>query len=99
MLLPAAVFPADQAERESDSFAPYTGGPYLRTASGKGEQCGADGVVVVVDIVAIVVHGAVVVDICSVVSIVAGRPQPPPAEKAHSIGSPISIQTVQTDTN
>lgn len=44
------------------------------------EQCGANGVITVVDIVAVVVDGAVVVDICSVAGIVAGRPQPPPAE-------------------
>ena len=44
------------------------------------EQCGANGVIVVVDVVAVVVDGAVVVDICRVVRIVTGRPQPPPVE-------------------
>ena len=44
------------------------------------EQCGTDRVIIVVDIVTVVIDGAVIVDICSVVRIVAGRPQPPPAE-------------------
>ena len=44
------------------------------------EQCGTDRVITVVNIVTVVIDGAVIVDICSVVRIVAGRPQPPPAE-------------------
>ena len=49
--------------------------------SGRWERSGADGVIVVVDIVAVIVDGAVAVDICSVVRIVAGGPQPPPAKE------------------
>ena len=51
------------------------------------EQCGPNGVIIVVDIVTIVIDGAVSVDICSIVRIVAGRPQPPPAQ-ADIIESP-----------
>ncbi len=51
------------------------------------EQCGPNCVIIVVDIVTVVVDGAVIVDICSVVRIVTGRPQPPPAE-SDIIGSP-----------
>lgn len=45
------------------------------------EQCGADGVVIVLDIVAVLVDVAVIVDIGGIILIVAGRPQPPPAEE------------------
>ena len=51
-------------------------------------QSGANTVIVVVDIVAVMIDGAIVVDIGSVVLIVAGRPEPPPAGKAHAIESP-----------
>lgn len=42
---------------------------------------GADRIVVVVDIVAVPIDRAVIVDIGGIILIVAGRPQPPPAEK------------------
>ena len=51
------------------------------------EQCGPNRVIIVVDIVAVVIDGAVIVDICSIVRIIAGRPQPPPAQ-AYTIESP-----------
>ena len=54
-----------------------TGAPHLRQRYGLGMQCGADAVVVVVDIVAIVVDRAIVIDVGGVVCIVARRPQPP----------------------
>ena len=38
----------------------------------------ANSVIVVVDIVAVVVDGTIVIDVRSVVAIVAGRPGPPP---------------------
>lgn len=45
------------------------------------EQCGADSIVIVVDIVAVLIDVAVIVDIGGIILIVAGRPQPPPAEE------------------
>ena len=51
-------------------------------------QSGANTDIVIVDIVAIVVDRPVIVDIGGIVLIIAGRPQPPPAGKAHSIESP-----------
>ena len=42
------------------------------------EECGAYGIIVIVYIVAICVDGTVGIDICSVITIVARRPQPPP---------------------
>ena len=44
-------------------------------------QSGADSIVIVVDIVAVLVDVAVIVDIGGIILIVAGRPQPPPAEE------------------
>ena len=41
-------------------------------------QCGANAIVVVVDIVTISVDLAIIVNICSVIRIITGRPQPPP---------------------
>ena len=45
------------------------------------EQCGANGIIIVVDIVAVLVDVAVIVHIGGIILIVAGRPQPPPAEE------------------
>ena len=80
MLLPAYIFPADQAKRESDSFTPDTGLTYIRKASGIWEQCGAHTVIIVVNIVTIVIDRAVIVYIRSVITIVARGTQPPPAD-------------------
>lgn len=45
------------------------------------EQCGANGIIIVVDIVAVLVDIAVIVDIGGIILIVAERPQSPPAEE------------------
>ena len=45
-------------------------------------RCHADGVVVIIDVVAVRIYVAVVVDVCSVILIVAGGTQPPPARTA-----------------
>lgn len=42
-------------------------------------QIGPDAVIVVVDVITVIVAPAVVVDVCSIISIVARRAQPPPA--------------------
>ena len=79
MHLTVYVFPADQTGKESDSFVPGTDCPYPWKVSGTWEQCGTNAIIIIVDIVAIIVDRAIVVDIRGVVTIVAGRPQPPSA--------------------
>ena len=79
-LLPAYVFPKSLSRGNSIPLFPTQTAVLTVRFQATWEQCGADSVFVVVDIVTVVVDGAVVVDICSVVRIVAGRPQPPPAE-------------------
>ena len=48
------------------------------------EQFGADSIVIVVDIVAVLVDVVVIVDIGGIILIVAGRPQPAPAEEPYN---------------
>lgn len=52
----------------------------MRKLQATWEQCGANRIITVVDIVTVLINAAIVVDIGSIVLIIAGRPQPPPAE-------------------
>ena len=79
-LLSAYVFPKSLSRGNPIPLFPAQTAVLTVRFQATWEQCGPNCVIVVVDIVTVVVDGAVVVDICSVVRIVAGRPQPPPAE-------------------
>ena len=86
-LLPTCVFPKSLSRGNPIPLFPTQTAVLTVRFQVTWEQCGANGVIIVVDIVTVVIDGAVIVDICSVVRIVAGRPQPPPAESG-SIESP-----------
>ena len=96
MHLTVYVFPADQTGKGSDSFVPGTDCPYPWKVSGTWEQCGTNAIIIIVDIVAIIVDRAIVVDIRGVVTIVAGRPQPPSAHglSIHRIPGPKPVTAV-----
>ena len=68
-----------KVKKESDSFASFE--LCVHTKLRPYESDAGDSIVIVVDIVAVLVDIAVIVDIGGIILIVAGRPQPPPAEE------------------
>ena len=80
---PACVFPPFPARGDLVPLPHCTDLPSLGQGFGHMGlgQSGANSAVVVVDIVAIDVDIAVIVDIGGIIAIIAGRPQPPPRRR------------------
>ena len=85
------------SRQEPGSFSLGAGAFHVECASGLSGLSGTDGIVVVVDVVAVGVDVAVVVHVGSVVGVVARRSQPPVAPRtAWSLGITPGLSRAKT---